>query len=236
MCFVQVFLILLIRYVGQPLVTNSYLQIIVLTLVVGLTMISDKMYLSYLLHFSSLSHDFEHDWFECLSSLLGTLIFGGKFCSDSDKCCTLAKSKSVLPSSSTCKCDRKNFDTMLWSCITCFQESFELTFSYKFTLHFQSSSIYWWIFLLKFQCFLLHLFHLLFLHALFLSHFLNENSPLSLSQCLESITKKFIEICVFLDPYAGGLECSIIQRNGTHISLGRVVFRCTDDFWKLCPI
>lgn len=54
------------------------------------------------------------------SSLLGMVLFGGKFCSraDDDTPCTC---KELLQPGISCTCSRKNFDTFVHSSLTVFQ-------------------------------------------------------------------------------------------------------------------
>ena len=53
------------------------------------------------------------------SSVLGMTLFGGKFCEKDDG--TPCNCADLRNSSVTCYCDRKNFDTLLWSLVTVFQ-------------------------------------------------------------------------------------------------------------------
>lgn len=56
----------------------------------------------------------------CSSSLLGMVLFGGKFCSRVDDR-TPCNCKELLQTNITCACSRKNFDTFVHSSLTVFQ-------------------------------------------------------------------------------------------------------------------
>ena len=72
------------------------------------------------------------DLFSPLHSVLGMHLFGGKFCTDATgRQCTCDEIKTI-----PCKCERKNFDTLLWSLVTVFQVSYRLSsLMMKTTIH-----------------------------------------------------------------------------------------------------
>jgi len=50
-------------------------------------------------------------------SILGMNLFGGKFCVTSDK----RQCNCAEISAGSCRCERKNFDSLLWAIVTVFQ-------------------------------------------------------------------------------------------------------------------
>lgn len=170
-------------------------------------------------------------------------LFGCKFC----------KIEEISYGKQVKRCERKNFDTLLWALITVFQvrlRHFVVTFA-------------------LFYCsFVFHVKNLLFSTlgmVLFGGKFCNHvitgeqctceeraktpelcdcdrtnydcflNAVVTVFQVLffiVSILKNFI-IFIFIDSYSRRLEYGAVQRNESDHSMGSSLFCCIDDFWKL---
>jgi len=59
-----------------------------------------------------------------LCSILGMTLFGGKFCVTKDQHQRQCNCDEISSEADLCRCERKNFDSLLWAIVTVFQVRF----------------------------------------------------------------------------------------------------------------